>query len=428
MNLAPLPFSVPSSAADSQGGVSGLDSTMVYAPSHLDPDPESMRNHPGQLSGLGIYHCAMESLPSQPRLSSRPQPMHHLSMNEWQGSAMPDHSLPNTFLSAGGIPGEVAYQTYGARSISSNTTLDFAHYPSHNMDLSQCYGHETGFCSDRGTFYSQSGSSWPVTPSSRATTPSVTPVRVKEELDGAWEPPFFRDPRDECHAQTMSTIPQVVVDNSSSPQISRGQLNGKFFGGSEVDWSTRRGRSSSVDHSSIELSPKSEKDNEGVDLGRDVASMSGLQCNVCGYLFTRRSNCREHMKKHDPSQRKGYECETCAKTFGRRTDLKRHVESIHHGTRRFGCDQCGRRFTRHDTLTRHCADGCKRKQRKHDRVESPVHQEPSEQYPSPSPSFESPLYVSRFGPLEQPLTTRISSQSGPVKSPLGRPHSPAKRK
>ncbi|KAL1867795.1 hypothetical protein Plec18167_008541 [Paecilomyces lecythidis] len=327
MNLNP-PFSVPSSAADAQRGVVGLDATMLYSPSHLGLHPEPVRNHPGQLSGLGIYQGAMEPLPSQPRISSRVEPM-HLPMNEWQGSTVPGHSVPNTLLSASGVPDGAIYQGFGGRSLPSNAGLDFAHYSPNNMDLSQNYAHGTGLCPPRSTFYNQSSSPWPVTPSSRATTPSTTSVRVKEEIDGTWEPPFFRDPRDECHAHTMSTIAHAMVDNPSYSQISSGQHNGKDIGEDpDIEWPAKRGRSSSVDHSSIELSPKSEKDTDIVALGRDIASMRGLQCSVCGYLFTRRSNCREHMKRHDPNQRKGYDCETCGKTFGRRTDLKRHIESV----------------------------------------------------------------------------------------------------
>ncbi|KAL4872877.1 hypothetical protein BDV12DRAFT_127370 [Aspergillus spectabilis] len=91
-----------------------------------------------------------------------------------------------------------------------------------------------------------------------------------------------------------------------------------------------------------------------------IPSASGLQCTICGARFTRRSNCREHMKRHDPSGRKSFPCEECGKILGRKTDLKRHIDSVHRGIRKFGCDQCGARFSRHDTLARHLADGCKR--------------------------------------------------------------------
>ncbi|KAL4946794.1 hypothetical protein BDV06DRAFT_347 [Aspergillus oleicola] len=87
-----------------------------------------------------------------------------------------------------------------------------------------------------------------------------------------------------------------------------------------------------------------------------VPSASGNECTLCGAKFTRRSNCREHMKRHDPNNRKTWACDACGKTLGRKTDLKRHIDSVHRGIRRFACDQCGARFSRQDTLARQVKD------------------------------------------------------------------------
>ena len=95
----------------------------------------------------------------------------------------------------------------------------------------------------------------------------------------------------------------------------------------------------------------------------------GCTCTVCGYHFTRRSNCMEHMKKHDPSRKRTFICNLCGNTLGRKADLNRHIDSvssavpskgdyplngnqIHLGLRKFGCDKCGQRFTRQDILNR----------------------------------------------------------------------------
>ncbi|KAL6236796.1 hypothetical protein BDW75DRAFT_102846 [Aspergillus navahoensis] len=83
-----------------------------------------------------------------------------------------------------------------------------------------------------------------------------------------------------------------------------------------------------------------------------IPSASGRECTICGARFTRRSNCREHMKRHNPSNRKSYTCVICGKALGRKTDLKRHVDSVHRGIRKYGCEECGSRFTRQDTLAR----------------------------------------------------------------------------
>ncbi|KAJ6007163.1 hypothetical protein N7522_005514 [Penicillium canescens] len=65
-----------------------------------------------------------------------------------------------------------------------------------------------------------------------------------------------------------------------------------------------------------------------------LVSASGLECPMCGAKFTRRSNCKEHQKAHDPSWKKKHPCEECGKTFGRMADLKRHLNSVHLGIRR----------------------------------------------------------------------------------------------
>jgi uncharacterized C2H2 Zn-finger protein len=62
-----------------------------------------------------------------------------------------------------------------------------------------------------------------------------------------------------------------------------------------------------------------------------LVSASGLECPMCGAKFTRRSNCKEHQKAHDPSWKKKHPCEECGKTFGRMADLKRHLNSVSHG-------------------------------------------------------------------------------------------------
>ncbi|RDH17374.1 hypothetical protein M747DRAFT_102065 [Aspergillus niger ATCC 13496] len=95
-----------------------------------------------------------------------------------------------------------------------------------------------------------------------------------------------------------------------------------------------------------------------------IPSASGLECPTCGVRFTRRSNCKEHMKSHDPNYVRPHPCETCGREFRRRTDLKRHVDSIHRGIRKYGCEKCGRRYSRQDTLSRHQSDGCDGRTRK----------------------------------------------------------------
>ncbi|KAJ5256796.1 hypothetical protein N7478_012900 [Penicillium angulare] len=61
---------------------------------------------------------------------------------------------------------------------------------------------------------------------------------------------------------------------------------------------------------------------------RKLRSSKGYACRICGNTFTRRSNCAEHEKKHDPNNKRSFPCDECHKTFGRNADLKRHTDTV----------------------------------------------------------------------------------------------------
>ncbi|CAG8195204.1 unnamed protein product [Penicillium olsonii] len=60
----------------------------------------------------------------------------------------------------------------------------------------------------------------------------------------------------------------------------------------------------------------------------EFLSASGKQCPTCGKKFTRRSNCKEHQKMHNPEWKHNHPCEECHKSFGRSSDLKRHRDNV----------------------------------------------------------------------------------------------------
>ena len=63
---------------------------------------------------------------------------------------------------------------------------------------------------------------------------------------------------------------------------------------------------------------------------RSNAATGKYQCDICGMNFTRNSNCRSHMKIHDPNRKYPHKCmyANCTKKFSRKTDLVRHIDSV----------------------------------------------------------------------------------------------------
>ena len=72
----------------------------------------------------------------------------------------------------------------------------------------------------------------------------------------------------------------------------------------------------------------------------------------CGRGFSRKYNLGTHQQSHAKVKIKPFVCrmEGCEKTFGRKHDLSRHTLSVHCGIKRYSCPDCGRRFSRKDTL------------------------------------------------------------------------------
>lgn len=353
-----------------------LDGTPDYSsPSHAGLHPAVMVNHPQQLTGLGILHGGMEMPLNRLRSCPTSQSM-QLPSDSWGGQIIPGQSFSDAALNAGGFPTATSYEQYNSRPPVSSSQFGFSNFATHGMSAPLCYSPNIAIGGSNNTFYDQFSGAWPVTPRSQTSTPTGNSARLKEEIDRAWDVsvpprPPFPDARGETPVHEMAQLSRATLNNALfAAQISNGHGGERFIEldpniGSPIE----RERRDSAQASSIG-SPKSDKTSARTSRRQKSPVTNGLKCTVCGYLFTRRSNCREHMKKHDPNLKRDYGCEICGRSFGRRTDLKRHVDSvsrtssvfgweaanrkcqIHHGTRRFGCEQCGRRFTRQDTLTR----------------------------------------------------------------------------
>lgn len=63
---------------------------------------------------------------------------------------------------------------------------------------------------------------------------------------------------------------------------------------------------------------------------RRSTTVAKYKCGKCDKDFTRNSNCKSHMKTHDPDRYYPHKCGygQCTKKFSRKTDLERHVDSV----------------------------------------------------------------------------------------------------
>ncbi|KAB8232428.1 putative C2H2 finger domain protein (Ezf) [Aspergillus alliaceus] len=311
-------------------------------------------------TGLGISHCDMKGPSSQLRLL--PPEAYPSPVTEWSNQLVPPESLLETTLDVSHFSPGPCYEPFGGHSDVSVSPLSY--YSPQTLHAPSSYGSAFDFGGGPGTLSAPSSRFWPNTPHSDATSSEIQAL-VKEESDECWDHHLLTKASSPAGLATLPQMSQAVGDdifpNPQRPDNDNGTLvelnpNVGCYGDNS--------RKATAQNMPIEMVFKLTKsDSELPDEQCKILSASGLQCTICGSRFTRRSNCREHMKRHDPNLRKSYHCEFCDRPFGRRTDLRRHVDSIHHGIRKFGCEHCGQRFSRHDTLSRHKTDGCHRKPR-----------------------------------------------------------------
>ncbi|KAJ5497554.1 hypothetical protein N7463_009541 [Penicillium fimorum] len=291
--------------------------------------------------GLGISRCQIENAFDQVRVFP---PLSTLPSQLVPGAPTPTFALSYDDYSSGTCYPPV-YN--GLVNSASETSLGFY---SPTMSASPSYNSTMEVVPGQHVYASQVTNLWMHTPCSGPTTPSDVTPGTGANVAGQWDHSVFSDA---CIPSTMPLMPVnndpylgameemggMGYDRSSGQSINTGPVmpqQASPEGTDEATISSNAERGSSNDR---------------------LISASGLECPICGAKFTRRSNCKEHQKMHNPEWKHNHPCNDCHKTFGRSSDLKRHMSTVHLGLRKYSCDRCDRRFSRQDSLARHdCVD------------------------------------------------------------------------
>ncbi|KAJ5159435.1 uncharacterized protein N7482_006439 [Penicillium canariense] len=280
--------------------------------------------------GLGISDCGLD--PSFDPMRWSPNHVPFTMGSNMLNHLMPTEDLYNPPLEADDFCGRSCYQIYSGLPVPSHSPLSFD--GPRTMNTTHHYNPAMEIRASQNMFAGQMGGMpglWANTPVSGPTSPLQSiPIAAARTMESHWNPEIYPE---------TSVVPPLAwpVTGTSYPPIpptSEGNASG----------STRHRHSSPV---SVASSPQGTPTGDGTaeaaakpnKRGRKPVE-KGCECRVCGFYFTRRSNCLAHQKRHDPSFHRAIPCEECSKSFGRNSDLRRHIDTVSGKQKKDGPVQC----------------------------------------------------------------------------------------
>lgn len=276
--------------------------------------------------GLGISGCGLE--PAFENLSPLPNtvPFSVSPALQNQFVSTGDHySLPLKVDDFSNTPGFPIYNGLAAAPQDPQSPLSF--YGSQAMSASPSYNSSMDVGTGHHTFQEHAPGYWAPTPCSGPTNPLETvPVTMDGTTGGRWNQPYITDP---CITVNPSVVPGTESSYPSTTFNGESSSAGLFQHQFNAAQGPSSLRSAAANECVILRQPRKVKKNRTSarkQLEKD--NDEGYECSVCGYIFTRRSNCLEHQRRHDPSFRRPFPCEYCGKIFGRKADLKRHGDCV----------------------------------------------------------------------------------------------------
>lgn len=299
----------------------------------IPPAYPSGHPHYPPVTGLGISHGEVDDAPlgqlrpeAYTTAAAAPASATTLPTADWSDGILP-HSVDHPYYSS-----TTPYEPYsGGQHDISPSPLSL--YSAQTLSASSSYSSGMEMGETHGLPGQQPLGFWATTPNSDITSPPESFAQVKEEPEEYWGSPLFADERLPIDVSMMMPMPRVIVNEPFSDQ--------QVFQASSVQsFSPNPGTKLEDQKAPIVTSPAT-KESTTSSTGKKTpktrpkpkrsaksSTASIHQCTICETRFTRRSNCNEHIKKHNPDTKKAYPCDICGRTFGRKTDRKRHVESV----------------------------------------------------------------------------------------------------
>lgn len=275
--------------------------------------------------GLGISNCGLDR--TFDPVTTYPYPISYTP----SANTFPANQLltPSNFYDAPSklqnIPSDpTCFSVYNGFSDDSLSPL--SPYGSHPMSASPSYNSNLELQCSQDSYQRMPGY-WDSKPSSGPPMPMETRAVTGDRI-----PVFQHLPGQGQYCAPMNPAYPSANGGLSdhAPHLKENDKNATNLQASFTHGEPYTPPNTSIDMGTRSPSSKPPQRPRTASAGERIAAGKGFSCPVCGFTFTRKSNCKEHEKRHDPNFKRYFKCSECSKSFARNADLKRHVDNVRH--------------------------------------------------------------------------------------------------